>query len=190
MNEWTRSKSDTTYQPFCGDTPRNLTREPHGHPNGASGTGWSTRWYGWVSKGCLNKFSSTGDATRLWAGPTTAPGARSAKQAFPRTEPSWLNSWTGQWGMKEKTRSATCFKESSQGSDWRRGISWGWRGRKETIGGTPMGTLFIHVFLFYRSRDDRVIFFLPILPLDIISWWWCNVFPPILDQLCRCHYSY
>ena len=159
MNEWTRSKSDTTYQPFCGDTPRNLTREPHGHPNGASGTGWSTRWYGWVSRGCLNKFSSTGDATRLWAGPITAPGARSAKQAFPRTEPSWLNSWTGQWGMKEKTRSATCFRESSQGSDWRRGISWGWRGRKETIGVYPYGYTFHSCFSF--------------LP---ISWWSCDLF--------------
>ena len=102
MNKWTRSKSDTTYQPFWGDTPRNSTREQQGHPNGESGTGWSTRWYGWVSTGCLNKFSSTGDATRLWAGPITAPGARSAKQAFPRTEPSWLNRWTGQWGMKER----------------------------------------------------------------------------------------
>ena len=48
------------------------------------------------------------------------------------------------WAVRNewKTRSATCFRESSQGFDWWRGITWGSRGRKETIGGTPMGTLF------------------------------------------------
>ena len=137
-------KSDTTYRPFHGDAFHNPTGEPQGHLKGASGTGWSTQWYSCVWTGCLDKSSLTGDARPLFTGPKEQQEARLSKQASLTSAPWWLNSLAGQCGMSERL-GARRVLESSQGVDWWRGITWGSRGRKDTIGGTPHGyTFFVH----------------------------------------------
>ena len=137
-------KSDTAYQPFHGDAFHNPTGEPQGHLEGASGTGWSTQWYSCVWTGCLDKSSLTGDARPLFTGPKEQQEARLSKQASLTSAPWWLNSLAGQCGMSERL-GARRVLESSQGVDWWRGITWGSRGRKDTIGGTLHGyTFFVH----------------------------------------------
>ena len=126
-------KSDTTYRPFHGDAFHNPTGEPQGHLKGASATSWSTQWYSCVWTGCLDKSSLTGDARPLFTGPKEQQEARLSKQASLTSAPWWLNSLAGQCGMSERL-GARRVLESSQGVDWWRGITWGSRGRKDTIG--------------------------------------------------------
>ena len=110
----------------------------------ASGTSWPTQWYSCVWTGCLDKSSLTGDARPLFTGPKEQQEARLSKQASLTSTPWWLNSLAGQCGMSESL-GARRVLESSQGVDWWRGITWGSRGRKDTIGGTPHGyTFFVH----------------------------------------------
>lgn len=81
---------------------------------------------------------------------------RNKKGTVERT--SFSNVWTMvaeqlDWTVRNepKTKSSTCFRESSQGSNWWRGITWGWHRRKETIGGTPNG----YTFFVYGKKSWR-----------------------------------
>ena len=111
--EWTPApsmkKSDTTYQPFCSDVPRD---PKSGRWDGPRGTAWQIGW------GLRSGFDGTGLLSRPfpWEGstgwiscPSGPRGARSTAPALAKISPCWI-AWLdkAEWTT---TRRAACFTE-------------------------------------------------------------------------------
>ena len=135
-----KKKPDTTYQPFCDDGLRDRACEQSDGPRAGSWPNWLIHLCCFAGTGRLHKPFAGESARPLAAGRREPQWAPSRARELPESWPSWTARLNRAEGAK--TRSATCFRESSQGADWWRGITWGWRGRKDILGGTPMGTLF------------------------------------------------
>ena len=147
--QWKKKTTYTTYQPFCDDGLRDRACEQSEGPRAGSWPNWLIHLCCFAGTGRLHKPFAGESARPLAAGRREPPWAPSRARELPESWPSWtarLN--RAEWA---KTRSETCFRESSQGAHWWRGITWGWRGRKEILG----GTLHEYTFLSMEKRSSH-----------------------------------